>query len=554
MAGGDPYGNTALASEFWLAWKVIQVQYRARGNGCFRCTLAFSFLEGGITMTEHEFLLEMNGISKEFPGVKALDNVTLKVRPGTVHALMGENGAGKSTLMKCLFGIYKPDGGEIYLNGNKVELKNSKHALDHGVSMIHQELHPIPQRNVMENIWLGRFPEKGLGPFRFVDHRKMYNDTQKLFKDLEMDIDPSALAGSMSVSKLQSLEIAKAVSFQSKVIIMDEPTSSLTGNEVEALFKIIDQLKSRGVAIIYISHKMEEILRISDEVTIMRDGKLIGTWGAAELTTDLIITKMVGRDLSQRFPERTNVPGDVLLKVEGLTSPVKKSFHNVSFELRKGEVLGLGGLVGAQRTELIEALFGLRVVSSGTISLRGKPVKFKSPIDAKKHKIALLTEERRVTGIFPVLSIQENTAIANLDRYINPFFLLNEKRVKEEVGKSVEQLRVKTPSIKTLIKNLSGGNQQKVLLARWLLTEPDILLLDEPTRGIDVGAKFEIYSIIADLAKQGKSIIMISSEMPELLGMSDRIMVMCEGRLSGIVEGKDATEEEIMRLATKYMV
>ncbi|GAA4839470.1 galactose/methyl galactoside ABC transporter ATP-binding protein MglA [Paenibacillus vulneris] len=505
-------------------------------------------------MTEHEFLLEMNGISKEFPGVKALDNVTLKVRPGTVHALMGENGAGKSTLMKCLFGIYKPDGGEIYLNGNKVELNSSKNALDHGVSMIHQELHPIPQRNVMENIWLGRFPVKGLGPFQLVDHKKMYKDTQQLFKDLEMDINPAALAGSMSVSKLQSLEIAKAVSYQSKVIIMDEPTSSLTGNEVEALFKIIDQLKSRGVAIIYISHKMEEILRISDEVTIMRDGKLIGTWPAGELTTDRIITRMVGRDLSQRFPERTNVPGDVLLKVEGLTSPVAKSFSNVSFELRKGEVLGLGGLVGAQRTELIEALFGLRAVSSGTITLRGKPVKFKSPLDAKKHKIALLTEERRVTGIFPVLSIQENTAIANLDRYLNPFHLLNERRIKEEVGKSVEQLRVKTPSIKTLIKNLSGGNQQKVLLARWLLTEPDILLLDEPTRGIDVGAKFEIYSIIADLAKQGKSIIMISSEMPELLGMSDRIMVMCEGRLSGIVEGKDATEEEIMRLATKYMV
>ncbi|UQZ85757.1 Galactose/methyl galactoside import ATP-binding protein MglA [Paenibacillus konkukensis] len=505
-------------------------------------------------MADHEFVLEMNGICKQFPGVKALDNVTLKVRPGTVHALMGENGAGKSTLMKCLFGIYTPDAGEIYLNGDKVELKNSKDALDHGVSMIHQELHPIPQRNVMENIWLGRFPAKGWGPFRLVDHRKMLNDTKRLFKELEMDIDPHALAGSMSVSKLQSLEIAKAVSYHSGVIIMDEPTSSLTGNEVEALFKIIGQLKSRGVAIIYISHKMEEILRISDEVTIMRDGKLIGTWAASELTTDLIITRMVGRDLSQRFPERTNVPGGVLLKVEGLTSPAAKSFKDISFELRQGEVLGLGGLVGAQRTELIEALFGLRAVSSGTITLRGKPVKFKKPQAAKQHKIALLTEERRVTGIFPVLSIQENAAIANLDRYLNPFFLLNERKMKAEAERSVEQLRVKTPSVKTLIKNLSGGNQQKVLLARWLLTEPDILLLDEPTRGIDVGAKYEIYSIIADLARQGKSIIMISSEMPELLGMSDRIMVMCEGRLSGIVEGEKATEEEIMRLATKYMV
>ncbi|OXM85085.1 sugar ABC transporter ATP-binding protein [Paenibacillus rigui] len=505
-------------------------------------------------MTQSQYLLEMNSISKEFPGVKALDNVTLKVRPGTVHALMGENGAGKSTLMKCLFGIYKPDGGEIILNGSKVEMMNSKQALDQGVSMIHQELHPIPQRNVMENIWLGRFPVKGFGPLKLVDHGKMYKDTEKLFKDLEMDIDPAALAGSMSVSKLQSLEIAKAVSFNSKVIIMDEPTSSLTGNEVEALFKIIDRLKKQGVAIIYISHKMEEILRISDDVTIMRDGKLIGTWLASELTTDLIITRMVGRDLSQRFPERTNVPGDVLMKVENLTSPLDKSFKNVSFELRKGEVLGLGGLVGAQRTELIEALFGLRAIAEGTIELNGKQVRFKSPQEAKKHKLALLTEERRVTGIFPVLSIQENAAIANLDRYTNSLFLLDEGKIREEAKRSVEQLRVKTPTVKEQIKNLSGGNQQKVLLARWLLTEPDILLLDEPTRGIDVGAKFEIYSIIADLAKQGKSIIMISSEMPELLGMSDRIMVMCEGRLAGIVEGKDASEEEIMRLATKYMV
>ncbi|MDF2961361.1 MAG: MglA [Paenibacillus sp.] len=504
-------------------------------------------------MTETGFLLEMNQISKEFPGVKALDNVTLKVRPGTVHALMGENGAGKSTLMKCLFGIYKPDSGEVYLNGSKVEMNSSKDALDLGVSMIHQELHPVPQRNVMENIWLGRFPMKGFGPFQLIDHKTMYRNTEKLFKELDMDIHPHTLAGNMSVSKLQSLEIAKAVSYNSKVIIMDEPTSSLTGNEVEALFKIIDQLKSRGVAIIYISHKMEEILRISDDVTIMRDGKLIGTWPAAEMTTDLIITRMVGRDLGQRFPERTNVPGDVLLKAEGLSSPHPKSFQDVSFELRKGEVLGVGGLVGAQRTEVIEALFGLRALASGAITIHGKPVRIKSSIDAKKHKIALLTEERRVTGIFPVLSVYENGVIANLDRYVNPLGLLNEKKSREEVSRGVEKLRTKTPSVKTLIKNLSGGNQQKVLLARWLLTEPDILLLDEPTRGIDVGAKFEIYSIIADLAKQGKSIIMISSEMPELLGMSDRIMVMCQGRLSGIIDGKSATEEEIMRLATKYM-
>ncbi len=503
-------------------------------------------------MTQNQYVLEMNNISKEFPGVKALDGVTFKVRPGTVHALMGENGAGKSTLMKCLFGIYKPDSGDIYLNGQKVEIHSSKDALANGISMIHQELHPVPYRNVMENLWLGRFPVKKFGPFRFVDHKKMYEDTVKLLKDLEMDLHPHDIVRDLSVSKVQSIEIAKAVSHQSKVIVMDEPTSSLTENEVEQLFKIIHELKSRGVAIIYISHKMEEILRISDDVTIMRDGKLIGTWPASELTTDLIISRMVGRDLTQRFPERSNVPGDVILRVEGLTSPFPQSFKDVTFELRRGEILGVGGLVGAQRTELIEALFGLRSVASGNIYINGEQVKIKSPIDAKKHKIALLTEERRVTGIFPVLSVMENTVIANQSRYRTPYLLLNERQRREVTAGSIEKLRVKTPSMHTLIKNLSGGNQQKVLLARWLLTEPDILLLDEPTRGIDVGAKYEIYSIIADLAKQGKSIIMISSEMPELLGMSDRIMVMCEGRLSGVIDGKDATEEEIMRLATKY--
>ncbi|NIK69759.1 MULTISPECIES: sugar ABC transporter ATP-binding protein [unclassified Paenibacillus] len=500
---------------------------------------------------QHPYLLEMNNITKTFPGVKALDNVTLKVRPGTVHALMGENGAGKSTLMKCLFGIYHPDAGEIFLDGQKADIKSSKDALNSGVSMIHQELHPVPQRSVMENIWLGRFPMTGVRPLRFIDHKKMYKDTVALFEDLNMDIDPNQLVGELSVSKIQSLEIAKAVSFNSRVIVMDEPTSSLTGNEVEQLFAIINKLRARGVAIIYISHKMEEILRISDDVTIMRDGKYIGTWESKELTIDMIIQRMVGRDLSERFPERTNVPGEVMMKVEGLTSINPKSFKDVSFELRKGEILGVGGLVGAQRTELIEALFGLRSVKSGAIYKDGKQITIKSPIDAKKHKIALLTEERRVTGIFPVLNITENTAIANLGLYKGPFGLLNESKMRVEAKKGVEKFRTKTPSVNQLIRNLSGGNQQKVLLARWLLTDPDILLLDEPTRGIDIGAKYEIYQIIIDLAKQGKSIIMISSEMPELIGMSDRIMVMSEGRATGILDGKDATEQSIMRLAAQ---
>jgi methyl-galactoside transport system ATP-binding protein len=499
-----------------------------------------------------EYMLEMKGITKEFPGVKALDGVTLQVRPGTVHALMGENGAGKSTLMKCLFGIYKPDSGEIYLNGQKAEINNSSDALKLGVSMIHQELHPVPFRNVMENIWLGRFPMKGWGPFQFVDHKKMYQDTEELFKQLDIDLEPDTIVGKLSVSKIQSIEIAKAVSFNSRIIVMDEPTSSLTSVEVEHLFRIINDLKKRGVSIIYISHKMEEILRISDDVTIMRDGKKIGTWPASEMTTDLIISKMVGRDLTQRFPDRHNKPNGVIMKVEHLTSIDPKSFKDVSFELRKGEILGVGGLVGAQRTELIEALFGLRELQSGTISIHGKEVKIRSASEAKKYGLALLTEERRTTGIFPVLSVHENAAIANIDRYVTPFGLLNERKKKAEANQMVEKLRTKTPSPKTLIMNLSGGNQQKVLLARWLLTDPEILLLDEPTRGIDVGAKYEIYSIIADLAQQGKSIIMISSEMPELLGMSDRVMVMSEGRLTGILDGDKATEEEIMRLAAQH--
>lgn len=499
-----------------------------------------------------EYILEMKNVSKSFPGVKALDDVTVKVRPGTVHALMGENGAGKSTLMKCLFGIYVPDEGEIILEGNKMQFKNTKDALENGISMIHQELHPVPHRSVMENIWLGRFPMKSIMGIKVVDHKKMYNDTKALMDELQMEIAPDTLVSKLSVSQVQAIEIAKAVSYRSKVIVMDEPTSSLTGNEVAHLFKIINKLRKQGVAIIYISHKMEEILEISDEVTIMRDGKYIGTWDAAGLTTDTIISKMVGRDLTNRFPPHENVPGDVILRVEEFTSINPKSFKDVTFELKRGEILGIGGLVGAQRTELVEAIFGLRHTAKGKIFVSGKEVKIKNSIDAKKHGIALVTEERRTTGIFPVLSITENTLVASLDKYVDYNFVLNSKRGAADVDKSIKMFRTKTPSAKVQIQNLSGGNQQKVILSRWLLTNPDILILDEPTRGIDVGAKYEIYSIIADLAKQGKSIIMISSEMPELLGMSDRIMVMCAGRLSGIVDGKDANQEIIMKYAAQF--
>lgn len=495
-----------------------------------------------------DVILEMKNIVKEFPGVKALDGVSLTVRKGSVHALMGENGAGKSTLMKCLFGIYHEDGGEIILDGTKEEIMNSKQALDLGVSMIHQELHPIPFRPVMENIWLGRFPMKGI----VVDRKEMIRKTEELFKELELNVDPEALAGSLSPSTLQLVEIAKAVSYHSKIIIMDEPTSSLTENETKHLFKIIRSLQDRGVAIIYISHKMEEILKISDDVTIMRDGQYVGTWPAKELTTDLIIKKMVGRDMTQRFPEKHYTPStEVVLKCHELTANDPKSFKKVSFELRKGEILGIGGLVGAQRTELVEAIFGLRGIHSGSLEKDGKELKIRHPKDAIQNRIALLTEERRATGIFGVLSILDNTVIVNQKSYAHAGVLNNHERL-EAAEKANRELRTKTPNMEELIRNLSGGNQQKVLLARWLLTDPDILILDEPTRGIDVGAKFEIYTIMHKLVEAGKSIIMISSEMPELLGMSDRVMVMAEGRVTGILEASEADSVQIMDYATRF--
>ncbi|MDN5333742.1 MAG: methyl-galactoside transport system ATP-binding protein [Sphaerochaeta sp.] len=500
------------------------------------------------------YVLEMNHVSKSFPGVKALDDVTLKVKPGTVHALMGENGAGKSTLMKCLFGLYSMDEGEIRFNGEPVVINNVKEALSLGISMIHQELHLIPYRSVMENIWLGRFPRIGGAKSPVVDHQAMFDRTDQLLKELNLsNIKPTDLLRTLSVSKAQSVEIAKAVSYDSKIIIMDEPSSSLTENEVEHLFSIIRSLRQRGVAIIYISHKMEEILKISDEVTIMRDGHYVGTWEASELTTATIIKRMVGRDLTHRFPSRESKIGGELLRVENYTSPNARSFKNVSFTLHKGEILGLGGLVGAQRTEVMEAVFGLRLHSEGSLYIRGKEVTINNSYDAKKYGMALLTEERRATGIFPVLSVQDNLVIANIKEYRDKSGLLNSAKMAADTQKSIKDLDIKTPSARTLIKSLSGGNQQKVLFARWLLTSPDILILDEPTRGIDVGAKYEIYVIMQELAAQGKGVIMISSEMPELLGMTDRVVVMSEGRVAGTVNSKETDQEQIMELATKYV-
>lgn len=500
-----------------------------------------------------EYVLEMEGVCKSFPGVKALDHAQLKLRPGKVHALMGENGAGKSTLMKCMFGIYKMDEGQIRINGEPVTIHDPMDALHKGIAMVHQELQPIPARTVGENIFLGRYPmKKALGFIPIVDHKKMYADTAELLKKVRMNFDPKQKVGELSVSQMQSVEIAKAVSANCRVLILDEPTSSLTSNEVEALFRIIEDLKAENVAVVYISHKMDEILRIADEVTIMRDGQYVGNWLAEELTTDKIITRMVGRELTNLYPKRENVPGEVVFEVKNFTSIHPRSFRNASFQLRKGEILGVGGLVGAQRTELMEGIFGIRAHTTGQVFYKGKEMKINRPKDAIDQGIALLTEDRRASGIMGVLSVADNISIASLNQYLDYGVMINGKKVEKLVQDNVKKMNIKTPSSKTLIKSLSGGNQQKVLIGRWLANNPDVLILDDPTRGIDVGAKYEIYCIIAELAKEGKSIIMISSEMGELIGMSDRIMVMCDGRITGFVEGEEATQENIMALATQF--
>ena len=496
----------------------------------------------------------MLDIEKQFPGVKALDHARLQLRPGSIHALMGENGAGKSTLMKCLFGIYKKDAGSIRMNGKEINFTNPRNALDHGVAMVHQELNQVLYRSVMENMWLGRFPLKA----GLVDHKKMYNDTKAVLDDLEIKVDPKAIIGTMAVSQRQMLEIAKAVSYNAKILVLDEPTSSLTSEEVEHLFRIMRRLCDQGVGIIYISHKMDEIKRISDEVTIMRDGQWISTDKTENLSTDDIIKRMVNREMTNRFPAKDNVPSDVLMEVSHLTGKYMPTCQDVSFELRAGEVLGVAGLVGSRRTELLSTIFGIMARESGEIKLNGKPISNKTPRQSIKNGFAMLTEERRATGIFPYASILFNTVISNLGSYQRGP-LLSDKKMTTDTDWSISSMHIKTPSQKTLIKNLSGGNQQKVILGRWLLTKPDVLLLDEPTRGIDVGAKYEIYELILQLAKQGKAVMMVSSEMPELIGICDRILVMSNGHMAGILErGKDFggiknEQETIMRLAAQYV-
>ncbi len=494
-------------------------------------------------------ILEIENISKEFPGVKALDNVSLTIKRGTVHALMGENGAGKSTLMKCLFGIYSKDSGTIRLDGKEIDFKNPKEALENGVAMVHQELNQALKRSVMDNLWLGRYPlHFGI----ITNESKMLKDTKEIFNSLNIDINPKTVMSQLSVSKRQMVEIAKAVSYNSKILVFDEPTSSLTDREVTHLFKIINQLKEKGCGIIYISHKMEEILEISDYVTVMRDGRWIATEKASDLDMDKIIKLMVGRELTSRFPEKENKPGNVIMKVENLSS-VYSNLKDASLELRKGEILGIAGLAGSGRTELVENIFGISERKSGKIIINGKEIKNKNPGQSIRAGLALVTEERRANGIFAILDILNNTVISNLKKYKTAKLFLNNKKMKKDTQWSIKSMRIKTPTQETQIRTLSGGNQQKVIFGRWLLTEPEIMMLDEPTRGIDVGAKFEIYQLIIDLAKRGKAVMMISSEMPELLGVCDRILVMSGGRIAGELNASQTTQEEIMSLATKYV-
>jgi inositol transport system ATP-binding protein len=491
------------------------------------------------------YILEVENVRKEFPGVLALDGVELRLRRGSVHALMGENGAGKSTLMKIVAGIYTPDSGNFRLRGEEIRLKGPLDALEKGIAMIHQELNLMAPMTVAENIWIRREPKTRLG---FIDHAEMHRRTVELFRRLNIHIDPDVKVRTLSVASRQMVEIAKAVSYESDVLIMDEPTSALTEREVDHLFNIIRGLRAEGKAIVYITHKMNELFEIADEVSVFRDGKYIATKPSSDVTRDEIIRMMVGREITQMFPKQTVPIGNVVLSVKNLS--LGRVFQDVSFDLRAGEILGIAGLVGSGRSNIAETIFGVTPATGGTIELFGKQVRIDSPATAMRHGLAFLTEDRKDTGCFLLLDIQDNTQMAVLQSgYVKNGFV-QQKRLSRDSLDMSNALRVKTPDMSEPIINLSGGNQQKVLIGRWLLTRPKILILDEPTRGIDVGAKAEIHRLISKLAGEGVAVIMISSEMPEVLGMSDRIMVVHEGRVTGFLNREEANQVKIMELAS----
>ena len=495
-----------------------------------------------------EVILTMKDIDKSFPGVHALDHVNFEVKRGEVHALMGENGAGKSTLMKVLTGIYQKDSGSIVYKGQETEFHNTREAQDAGVVIVHQELNMVGDLTVAQNIFIGREPKKG---FR-IDDKKMIEDSKKLFQDLNIEINPKEKMKNLTVGKQQMCEIAKAISYHSKVIVLDEPTSSLTAPEVEKLFKMMRQLKAQGIALIYISHKMDEIFEICDEISVLRDGSLVMTKPSKETDMNELIAAMVGRSLDNRFPPVDNTPGETILSVQNISTKYAPKLQNISFDIKKGEIFGFYGLVGAGRTELLETIFGIRTRAEGNIVYDGKVLNFSSPKDAMDHGFALITEERKANGLFLKGDITFNTTIANMKHYKSGIALSHDKMVRA-TAEEIKIMHTKCMGPDDMIANLSGGNQQKVIFGKWLERSPSVFMMDDPTRGIDVGAKYEIYELIINMAKQGKTIIVVSSEMPEILGITNRIGVMSNGRLAGIVNTKETNQEELLRLSAKYL-
>lgn len=493
-------------------------------------------------MLDDKYILEVKNLSKRFPGVLALDKTQLKVRPGEVHALLGENGAGKSTLMKCILGMYKPDGGEIYFDGRRVTINNTSEALKIGISMIHQEINLVQHRTIAENIWIGREP----GRFGILNWKALYKKAEEMLERLELDLNPKTIVGKLSVAGMQMVEIARAISYDSRVIIMDEPTSALMDNEVNKLFKIIHDLKSKGIAIIYISHKMDEIFKIADRVTVFRDGQYVGEEDIGNVDEQKLVSMMIGREINQIFPKIQVPIGDVAFEVKNLSR--KGVFQDISFQVRKGEILGVSGLMGAGRSEIMQAIFGIERIDEGAIYLDGERLRIHSPKDAIKKGIGMVTEDRKLLGLVTCRSVRENITYASLDELSNWIFT-NVTNENNASGDMIRMLDIKTPSQRQRVGALSGGNQQKVIVANWLLTKPKVLILDEPTRGIDVGAKSEIHKLMCKFAQDGMAIIMISSEMPEILGMSDRIIVMHEGRTKAEFNREDATQEKILASA-----
>lgn len=491
--------------------------------------------------------MRLSGIEKSFPGVKALSNIEFSVRRGTVHALCGENGAGKSTLMKIIMGLYKADKGQIYLDEKPVEIKNPIQAREYGISMIAQELNYVPELSIEENLFMGRLPVTKYGK---VDWKKVRREAEAFLKEEGLPYSPAQKLKTLTVSDIQMLEIIKAVTNNAQIVIMDEPTSSITEREVKLLFGKIAELKKKGVAIIYISHKMDEVFQIADDITVLRDGTVVSTDRAEDLDLDTVIARMVGRKMSNVYPKEEVALGDKAVEVEHFGQ--EGMFEDINFYARKGEIVGFAGLVGAGRTETMRAVFGLDPHDSGTVKIDGREVHIRSARDSIRHKLIMLSESRRDDGIVPVRSVQENASLANLKKYIFGGYAHRGKE-RQEVGEMFDKMNVKTPSMETEISKLSGGNQQKVLLARWMLCDPEIMILDEPTRGIDVGAKFEIYKLITEIVKENKAVIMISSELPELIGMCDRIYIMCQGRITGCISKDEFSQETIMRYATGLM-